>query len=133
MLGRADEFGSALTALAPTAGGPPSFVFRLGYATGGAPPSPRRPLSDRFSRRFGAHHRLPAADECQRPTPDGSHLDRFEAGVLEHLADALGVIPACAEPYDAEDMPETLPRGRAEIHGEYAAGRLQHAPNLRQA
>ena len=46
MLGRADEFGPALTALAPTAGWQPTFVFRLGYATREAPRAPRRPLSD---------------------------------------------------------------------------------------
>jgi hypothetical protein len=46
MLGRADEFGPALTALAPTAGWQPTFVFRLGYASREAPRSPRRPLRD---------------------------------------------------------------------------------------
>jgi nitroreductase len=46
MLGRADEFGPALAALAATAGWQPTFVFRLGYATREAPRSPRRPLSD---------------------------------------------------------------------------------------
>ena len=46
MLGRADEFGPVLTALAPTAWWQPTFVFRLGYASREAPRSPRRPLSD---------------------------------------------------------------------------------------
>jgi len=46
MLGRADEFGPALAALARTAGWQATFVFRLGYATREAPPSPRRPLND---------------------------------------------------------------------------------------
>jgi hypothetical protein len=46
MLGRADEFGPALTALAPAPGWQPTFVFRLGYASREAPRSPRRPLSD---------------------------------------------------------------------------------------
>ena len=46
MLGRNDDFGSALAALARAKGWEPTFVFRLGYATREAPRSPRRPLSD---------------------------------------------------------------------------------------
>jgi hypothetical protein len=46
MLGRTDEFGPALGALARSAGWEPTFVFRLGYAVREAPRSPRRPLSD---------------------------------------------------------------------------------------
>jgi nitroreductase len=46
MLGRSDEFGPALTALASAEGWEPTFVFRLGYARHEAPPSPRRPLTD---------------------------------------------------------------------------------------
>src|SRR5262245_1984354 len=60
MLGRADEFGPALTALAPSAGWQPTFVFRLGYATSEASRSPRRPLSDvvRGGSRIGPVARL---------------------------------------------------------------------------
>jgi hypothetical protein len=50
MLGRADEFGPALAALAPAAGWQPTFVFRLGYPNREAPRSPRRPLSDAVKR-----------------------------------------------------------------------------------
>ena len=46
MLGRNDDFRSALAALARAKGWEPTFVFRLGYATREAPRSPRRPLSD---------------------------------------------------------------------------------------
>lgn len=46
MLGRNDEFGSSLAALARAEGWEPTFVFRLGYATREGPRSPRRPLSD---------------------------------------------------------------------------------------
>jgi nitroreductase len=46
MLGRGDEFGSALSTLAAHKGWEPTFVFRLGYAKHPAPRSPRRPLSD---------------------------------------------------------------------------------------
>jgi len=45
MLGRNDEFRSALSALARAEGWEPTFVFRLGYARRAAPRSPRRPLS----------------------------------------------------------------------------------------
>jgi hypothetical protein len=46
MLGRQDEFGSALARLASASGWEPTFVFRLGYAAREAPRSPRRPLAD---------------------------------------------------------------------------------------
>jgi nitroreductase len=46
MLGRNDEFGPALAALARAEGWEPTFVFRLGYAEREAPRSPRRPLPD---------------------------------------------------------------------------------------
>jgi nitroreductase len=46
MLGRADEFGPALAALARVEGWEPTFVFRLGYARRPAPRSPRRPLGE---------------------------------------------------------------------------------------
>ena len=46
MLGRNDEFGPALGALADVAGWEPTFVFRLGYATREAPRSPRRAVED---------------------------------------------------------------------------------------
>jgi nitroreductase len=46
MLGRNDEFGPALAALARAEGWEPTFVFRLGYAECEAPRSPRRPLPD---------------------------------------------------------------------------------------
>jgi hypothetical protein len=46
MLGRSDEFGPSLAALARTEGWEPTFVFRLGYAEREGPRSPRRPLSD---------------------------------------------------------------------------------------
>jgi nitroreductase len=46
MLGRSDEFGPSLAALARAEGWEPTFVFRLGYAQREAPRSPRRPLSD---------------------------------------------------------------------------------------
>jgi hypothetical protein len=46
MLGRPDEFGSGLAALARDKRREPTFVFRLGYAEREAPHSPRRPLED---------------------------------------------------------------------------------------
>jgi nitroreductase len=46
MLGRKDEFGSALAALERARGWEPTFVFRLGYASRAAARSPRRPLQD---------------------------------------------------------------------------------------
>ena len=46
MLGRSDEFGSALAKLARTEGWEATFVFRLGYAVREALRSPRRPLAD---------------------------------------------------------------------------------------
>ncbi|HVG83166.1 MAG TPA: hypothetical protein VM820_01565 [Vicinamibacterales bacterium] len=46
MLGRPDEFGSGLAALARDKRWAPTFVFRLGYAVREAPHSPRRPLED---------------------------------------------------------------------------------------
>jgi nitroreductase len=45
-VGKPDEFGPALTGLAPGSGWEPTFVFRLGYPARKAPRSPRRPLSD---------------------------------------------------------------------------------------
>ena len=45
MLGKQDEFGSALAKLAHADGWEPTFVFRLGYAEREAPRSPRRPLA----------------------------------------------------------------------------------------
>jgi nitroreductase len=74
MLGRPDEFGPTLTALAPTAGWQPTFVFRLGYATREAPRSPRRPLSDvvRGSNRIGPVARL-------HPATSGG-ISRVEGG-----------------------------------------------------
>ncbi len=45
-VGKTDEFGPALTRLAPGSGWEPTFVFRLGYPARKAPRSPRRPLSD---------------------------------------------------------------------------------------
>jgi nitroreductase len=46
MLGRNDEFGPALAALARAEGWEPTFVFRLGYAEREAPRSPRQHLPD---------------------------------------------------------------------------------------
>jgi nitroreductase len=46
MLGRQDEFGSALASLLRESGWEPTFVFRLGYAAREAPHSPRRLLED---------------------------------------------------------------------------------------
>ncbi|MQA30780.1 MAG: hypothetical protein GEU82_13255 [Luteitalea sp.] len=46
MLGRQDEFGSALAIFARESGWEPTFVFRLGYAEREAPHSPRRLLED---------------------------------------------------------------------------------------
>jgi hypothetical protein len=46
MLGRNDEFGPSLAALARAEGWEPTFVFRLGYAKREGPRSPRRPLRD---------------------------------------------------------------------------------------
>jgi len=46
MLGRSDEFGPSLAALARAEGWEPTFVFRLGYPQREGPRSPRRPLSD---------------------------------------------------------------------------------------
>jgi hypothetical protein len=46
MLGRCDEFGSALAKPARKEGWEATFVFRLGYAVREALRSPRRPLAD---------------------------------------------------------------------------------------
>jgi hypothetical protein len=50
MLGKKDEFGPALAAIAHAEGWEPTFVFRLGYAERTAPRSPRRPIEDRIIR-----------------------------------------------------------------------------------
>ena len=44
MLGRADDFTSALSKFGEAPGWQPTFVFRLGVAEHAAPPSPRRSL-----------------------------------------------------------------------------------------
>jgi len=46
MLARHDVFGPALAKFTGASGWEPTFVFRLGYATRDAPPSPRRALED---------------------------------------------------------------------------------------
>jgi nitroreductase len=45
-LGRSDEFAPALAEIAGVTGWEPTFAFRMGYAEGEAPLSPRRPLSE---------------------------------------------------------------------------------------
>jgi len=50
MLGRSDEFRSALAQFVRADGWEPTFVFRLGHATRPAPHSPRRPLSEVMTR-----------------------------------------------------------------------------------
>jgi hypothetical protein len=62
----------------------------------------------------------------------GSHLDRVEASVTDHGADALGMIRPGPEPQHAEEVTRPPTRGRPEIDGRHAPAWSEDAADLQQ-